>query len=242
MFVQENSNVALKAISVTPSHGSQITSVVLKVNNKSYSGTLDKLPQSPALAEYGILDITVTVKDQRLRTAEKTARITVVEYDPPTLQVDSMRCDEYGETENEGQYFLASTQTGYSTCNGKNTITLQMWYKLSSDAAYTKAAKTLNTGSAETVCGGDLDTELSYDVKYVLKDKFNTVTVIDYVSTGVYTIHFLHGGRGIAFGSKATMENTADFAFDALFRGNATFTKPNGEKVTFAQIIEKLGL
>ena len=60
-----------------------------------------------------------------------------------------------------------------------------MWYKLSSDAAYTKAAKTLNTGAAETVCGGDLDTELSYDVKYVLKDKFNTVTVIDYVSTGV---------------------------------------------------------
>lgn len=242
MFVQENSNVALKAISVTPSYGSQITQVVMKVNDKAYYGTLTSLPQSPALAEYGILDITVTVKDQRQRTAEKSARITVVAYDPPTLQVNSARCDENGETENEGEYFLAVTETEYSTCNGKNAITLQMWYKLSSEATYTKAAKTLNTGSAETVCGGDLDTELSYDVKYVLKDVFNTVTVIDFVSTGVYAIHFLHGGRGIAFGSKATMENTVDFAFDALFRGNATFTKPNGEKVTFAQIIEKLGL
>lgn len=242
MFVQENSNVALKAINVTPSHGSQITSVVMKVNDKAYSGTLDNLPQSGTLAEYGILDITVTVKDQRLRTAEKSARITVVAYDPPTLQVDSARCDENGETENEGKYFLAVTETTYSTCNGKNAIALQMWYKLSSEATYTKAAKTLNTGSAQTVCGGDLDTELSYDVKYVLKDKFNTVTVIDFVSTGVYAIHLLHGGRGIAFGSKATMENTVDFAFDALFRGNATFTKPNGEKVTFAQIIEKLGM
>lgn len=242
MFVQENSNVALKAINVTPSYGSKITSVTMKVNDKAYYGTPESLPQSPALAEYGILDITVTVKDQRQRTAEKSARITVVAYDPPTLQVDSARCDENGETENEGQHFLASTETAYSTCNGKNTITLQMWYKLSSEATYTKAAKTLKTGSAQTVCGGDLDTELSYDVKYVLKDKFNTVTVIDFVSTGVYAIHFLHGGRGIAFGSKATMENTVDFAFDALFRGNATFTKPNGDKVTFAQIIEKLGL
>lgn len=242
MFVQEQSNVTLKAINITQSYGSKITSVVMKVNDKAYYGTPEKLPQSGALAEYGILDITVTVKDQRMRTAEKSARITVVAYDPPTLQVDSARCDENGETENEGEYFLAVTETGYSTCNGKNTITLQMWYKLSSEATYTKAAKTLKTGSAQTVCGGDLDTELSYDVKYVLKDKFNTVTVIDFVSTGVYAIHFLHGGRGIAFGSKATMENTVDFVFDALFRGNATFMKPNGEKVTFAQIIEKLGL
>lgn len=242
MFVQDNSNVVLKAINVTPSYGSDIVSVNMQVGEKLYYGTPTSLPQSLTISEYGIIEITVTVKDKRGRTTQKTARITVVEYHPPTLQVDSIRCGESGDIENEGTYFLATTDTTYSTCNGKNAITLAMRYKLSSVAAFTGSGKQLQTGSATTVCAGDLDEELSYDVEYVLKDKFNTVTVIDFVSTAVYEMHFLHGGRGIAFGHKATVENAADFSFDAIFRNNVTFTKPNGEEITFAQIVEKLGL
>ena len=79
-----------------------------------------------------------------------------------------------------------------------------MQYKLSSQGVYTSAVKELPIGEATTVCGGDLNTEFSYDVRYVLKDTFNTVTVIDFVSTAVYAMHFLHGGRGVAFGSWKT--------------------------------------
>lgn len=153
-----------------------------------------------------------------------------------------MRCGSDGSIENEGVFFLAMTDTTYSTCNGKNSLTLTVAYKLTSNWTY-GAAKTISPGEGQTaVCGGDLDTEFSYDVKYVLKDQFNTVTVIDFVSTAVYLMHFLHGGRGVAFGSKATRENYADFAFNAIFRGTCEFEKPNGETVTIAQIIEKLGL
>lgn len=65
-----------------------------------------------------------------------------------------------------------------------------MQYKLSSQGVYTSAVKELPIGEATTVCGGDLNTEFSYDVRYVLKDTFNTVTVIDFVSTAVYAMHF----------------------------------------------------
>lgn len=101
-----------------------------------------------------------------------------------------MRCGQDGTLENEGVYFLATTDSTYSTCNGKNKATLQMQYKLSSQGAYTSAVKELSIGEATTVCGGDLNTEFSYDVRYVLKDTFNTVTVIDFVSTAVYAMHF----------------------------------------------------
>lgn len=242
MFIQNNSNIAIKALDISTAYGSEITSVVMEINGKKWYGTTNTLPASTMIGEYGIIEVSVTVKDKRQRSTTKSAKVTFVEYQPPTLQVDSPRCDEHGSTENDGQHFLAKTVTDFSPCNGKNSITLQMWYKITSDPVYSGAGKTLQTGQQETICGGDLDLEFSYDVKYVIRDKLNVIEVYDYVSTGVYTVHFLHGGRGIAFGQKATKENTADFAFDAIFRGKATFLKDNGEEVTFQQIIDKLGL
>ena len=200
------------------------------------------MPQSYTLEDYGIMDVTVKIRDTRGRTTEKTAKVTVVEYNPPTIQVDSMRCGQDGTLENEGVYFLATTDSTYSTCNGKNKATLQMQYKLSNQGAYTSAVKALPIGEATTVCGGDLNTEFSYDVRYVLKDTFNTVTVIDFVSTAVYAMHFLHGGRGVAFGTKATVENAVDFTFDAIFRHGVKFIKSDGSEVTMQQILNKLGL
>ncbi len=99
-------------------------------------------------------DVTVKIRDTRGRTAEKTAKVTVVEYNPPTIQVDSMRCGQDGTLENEGVYFLTTTDSTYSTCNGKNKATLQMQYKLSSQGVYTSAVKELPIGEATTVCGG----------------------------------------------------------------------------------------
>ena len=214
----------------------------MELNDRTYYGTPSALPQSYMLEDYGIMDVTVKIRDTRGRTAEKTAKVTVVEYNPPTIQVDSMRCGQDGTLENEGVYFLATTDSTYSTCNGKNKATLQMQYKLSSQGVYTSAVKELPIGEATTVCGGDLNTEFSYDVRYVLKDTFNTVTVIDFVSTAVYAMHFLHGGRGVAFGSKATVENAVDFTFDAIFRHGVKFIKSDGSEVTMQQILNKLGL
>lgn len=242
MFVEHNSNIAITAANITKSYGADIVSVNMELNDRTYYGTPSALPQSYTLEDYGIMDVTVKIRDTRGRTAEKTAKVTVVEYNPPTIQVDSMRCGQDGTLENEGVYFLATTDSTYSTCNGKNKATLQIQYKLSSQDVYTSAVKELPIGDATTVCGGDLNTEFSYDVRYVLKDTFNTVTVIDFVSTAVYAMHFLHGGRGVAFGSKATVENAVDFTFDAIFRHGVKFIKSDGSEVTMQQILKKLGL
>lgn len=242
MFIQDNSNISIQSMDVSTAYGAAITSVEMKVLGKTYAGTMSYLPKTDTVTEYGVIDVEVTVKDRRQRKTTKTAQVTFVEYKPPTLQVDSPRCDESGDIENDGTYFLAQTVTTYSTCNGKNSLTLTMRYKITSDKVYTKPAKTLPIGTQQTICGGDCDPEFSYDVEYVIKDALNTIVIVDYVTTGLYLIHFLHGGRGVAFGNKATMENYADFAFNALFRGSATFTKDTGEEVTIQQIINKLGL
>ena len=99
---------------ITKSYGADIVSVNMELNDRTYYGTPSALPQSYMLEDYGFMDVTVKIRDTRGRTAEKTAKVTVVEYNPPTIQVDSMRCGQDGTLENEGVYFLATTDSTYS--------------------------------------------------------------------------------------------------------------------------------
>ena len=118
-------------------------------------------------------------------------------------------------------YFRSTTTVEYSSCGGKNAVTMTMKYK-KTDAVTYNPEVTLVPGV--NVCGGgNLDTEFSYDVLYTVSDQFRSVSFMDYVSTAIYLMHFLHGGKGVAFGQKATMEDYVDFNFQSLFRKLATF-------------------
>ena len=93
------------------------------------------------------------------------------------------------------------------------------------------------TPGVNTCGSNDLDTEFSYDVMYEIADQFCTVSFTDYISTATYLMHFLHGGKGVAFGHKATMENYLDCAFKALFRDDVFFVTGNGVQVNIRDII-----
>lgn len=93
------------------------------------------------------------------------------------------------------------------------------------------------TPGVNTCGNNDLDTEFSYDVMYEVTDQFCTVSFTDYISTATYLMHFLHGGKGVAFGQKATMENYLDCAFKALFRDDVFFVTGNGVQVNIRDII-----
>lgn len=72
-------------------------------------------------------------------------------------------------------------------------LTLTVKYKRTDLKNYGNEVQ-INPGS--NVCANnDLDPEYSCDVLYTLSDEFNTVTYSDFVSTAVYLMHFLHGGR-----------------------------------------------
>ena len=161
--------------------------------------------------------------------------MTFVAYAAPKFtKCLSERSSSDGELDNDGTYFRSTTSISFSTCNSKNTITLTVKYK-KTDAVLYGTAQTITPGI--NTCGGDLNTEFSYDVLYTVKDQFTTVTYIDYVSTAIYLMHFLHGGRGVAFGQKATMEDYLDCAFKALFRDQVFFMTGNGVQVDVRDII-----
>ena len=194
------------------------------------------LPQIDSVTLSGSLTCTVTVTDSRGRTASRSATVTFVPYAAPKFTACvSERCLADGTVDNDGTYFKSTTAVSFSTCNGNNTITMTVKYKKTDAVVYGTEA-TIEPG-VNTCGNNDLDTEFSYDVMYEVTDQFCTVSYTDYISTATYLMHFLHGGKGVAFGQKATMENYLDCAFKALFRDDAFFVTGNGVQVNIRDII-----
>ena len=238
MFVQHKSGVRVSAITTAGAYSSTIKTIKLQVGTQSVSQSYSasSLLQIDTITQSGSLTCTVTVTDSRGRTASKTAAVTFVPYAAPKFtNCVSERCLANGEVDNDGTYFKSTTAVSFSTCNSKNMITLTVKYK-KTDAVVYGSETTISPG-VNTCGNNDLDTEFSYDVMYSVADQFCTVTFTDYISTAVYLMHFLHGGKGVAFGQKATMENYLDCAFKALFRDDVYFMTGNGVQVNIRDII-----
>ena len=223
IFLQHKSGVRMTAISCAGAQGSTISSVRLQVGKQSVSKTYSasSLPQIDSITQSGSLTVTVTVTDSRGREGEKTGTVTFLPYSAPKFKkCVSERCDSTGEIDNDGVYFRSTTTVEYSSCDGHNNISMTVKYK-KTDAVNYNSPVTITPGV--NVCGGDLNTEFSYDVLYTVSDQFTSITYVDYVSTGIYLMHFLHGGHGVAFGQKATIQDCVDFNFQTLFRKLSTF-------------------
>lgn len=242
VFIQNQSGLRILAIACAASQGATVKKIKLALDDQyvEQAYSTSSLPTIQTISKSGSLQCAVTITDSRNRTCTKTCTVNVIPYDIPRFSlIESNRSTKSGEVDNDGTYFLSETAVEYSTCTGLNTVSITVRYK-KTDTSSWGTAKIIKPGT--NVCGGDLNTEFSYDVEYVLRDAFSTITYIDYVSTAIYLMHFLHGGRGVAFGQKATLENTLDCAFKALFRDDVTITKQDGTQVSLRQVLEKVGL
>ena len=238
MFIQHKSGVRVSAITAAGAYSSTIAQIKLQVGTQSVSQaySASSLPLIDTITQSGSLTCTVTVTDSRGRTASKSATVTFVPYAAPKFTACvSERCLANGTVDNDGTYFKSTTAVSFSTCNNKNSITMTVKYKKTDAVVYGSEA-TIEPG-VNTCGNNDLDTEFSYDVTYEVTDQFCTVSFTDYISTATYLMHFLHGGKGVAFGQKATMENYLDCAFKALFRDDVFFVTGNGVQVNIRDII-----
>ena len=238
MFIQHKSGVRVSAVTAAGVYSSTISGIKLQVGSQSISMnySASNLPQIDTVTQSGSLTCTVTVTDSRGRTAAKTATVAFVPYAAPKFTACvSERCLADGTADNDGTYFKSTTAVSFSTCNSRNSITMTVKYKKTDAVLY--GSETAITPGVNTCGNDDLDTEFSYDVMYSVTDQFCTVTYTDYISTAVYLMHFLHGGKGVAFGQKATTENYLDCAFKALFRDDVYFVTGNGVQVNIRDII-----
>ena len=213
--------------------GTQTATLTGDATNVLSSGTLSIL-----LNAVGTFTPTIIVTDSRGQTTTKTlADITVNGYVAPSLSFTSIRTDANGVANDEGTFAVLTANINYTDAIAKliqptgtidGTPTAINWY---TDRALTSAVDwtDYNPTSPVTLYGfinGGLSTELSYIVGLTPNDNLSSGTEITQTLGGAfYTIDFLAGGHGIAFGQPST-----DAGFycnmDANFKDKADVMRP----------------
>lgn len=224
-------------------YGGNITDVTFTIGNQSVSrttaGTLSVL-----LDTVGTFTPTITVTDSRGQTATKALDpITVNGYVAPIVSFTAERTAQNGTDDDEGTYATVDATFRYTDVvttlvapsvvltddTGAQTTPTVTWYKTrASDGTLSGAFTDWSTVAyGDTVYGliPNVSTQHSYQISIRPRDTEGTGTaIIQAVAPAFYTIDFLAGGHGIAFGQPSSQEGFF-CNMDAYFKDKANIMR-----------------
>lgn len=208
-YIQSKSKAKLTINSPVGTYGSTISSY--SITGGGYSSTESSFTTG-FLNESGTVTFTAKITDSRGRTSDaKTVSITIVPYEAPShTGYMAQRSLSDGTLNDDGTYIKGFVIFSYSSCNGNNSVTCSTYYKRSVDTQWTNANKTFASSITFTFGNGQISTESSYDVKYVIADTFSEITIMDTVSTAAVLMDFKAGGKGIAIGKVSEKDKTVE--------------------------------
>ena len=206
IYVQTKSKVKLTINGAAGSYGSSIKSY--SISGGGFTGAASTLTTG-FLNNYGNITFTATVTDSRGRvSAAATLTIEVVRYFTPYFErYSSQRCNSTGTLQDDGTYVLGNALYNRAPCENLNRVTRSIFYKKSSDTEWINSGYIFSSGDPIVFGGGIFSTEYSYDIKYTIQDAFNTVSVIDLISTAAVVMDFKSGGKGVAIGKVSETDN-----------------------------------
>lgn len=185
-------------------YGSSISSYAL--SGGGYSSSSNTL-STGVLNTPGSNTFTGTVRDSRGRTATASQTITVIDYTNPNVSLSVERCNSNGVANTDGVYVKVIASFTYASVSGKNSIAS----KKITVGSYTNT--TFTSGNA-VILGGALSTDKSYIAEVTISDALGrTATTQTVVPTGAVTIDLKAGGKGVAFGKVAEIDNLVDCAW-----------------------------
>lgn len=213
-YVQNKTTLAV-SVAATGVKGSSITEIQTTFNGKTYKGS--SFTTSIVTAS-GTLSFVTKVKDSRGRwSAAKTTTVTVLAYSPPKVQaLTARRVNASGTADEQGIYIAVAYQYSVTSLNSKNTASMKLEYKKSSETSWTQ----LQTGTALSAnttlkpASPTFSTDYQYDVRLTVTDYFGAAAV--YTTTlpsGAVILDLLADGTGIAFGKVAELAGI-DFGWD----------------------------
>lgn len=221
------STASVTVSDATAYYGGDVDSATLTIGNQTASisgdGTLSIL-----LNASGTFTPVVTITDSRGQVKEyQLDPITVGTYSTPTVNFDAQRTDVNGKIADEGEYATIVTTLTFDPVaeavapsvavadeDGITQTATTTWYSTrASDGTLSGAVTWSTLASGSTVYGlisitGDFDTQKSYVISLTPQDSESITgdTKTDTLQTAFYTVDFLAGGHGIAFGQPASQE------------------------------------
>lgn len=194
---------------------------------KTYGKTLTLSSTKPTRTNYnfkgwGTSASATTVSYTAGASYTNNAAITLyavweVAYIKPRISnLSIVRCDSTGTANDEGQNGLVGFEW---ECDLAVTAITIKW-KLPSATTWTSASVSASgtSGTVSHVVGSNaLSSESSYDIHITVSDSNGSSYTTGTLTSMKFVIDVLSGGKGIAFGKTAELEDTAEFEFDAKF-------------------------
>ena len=193
------------------SYGSTIKKCTISGQNLSYTFTNTSTSYtrtSETLTTSGEKVYTVTVTDSRGRTASKTGRITILDYNSPVItSANSFRSNADGTLNVSGEYVTHKLTASFYTLQGNNTIKIEVFDKKSSDSTYSQSVIIKNDSDYKTVNysytypDSSFKADTKYDFKIVISDSIGqSSTVYTHVGTKNVPINIASDNNSIAIG------------------------------------------
>ncbi len=205
------------------SYGSTIRSYSIQANGVSYS---DADITTGVLQVAGTQSVVVTVTDSRGRTASTTKSITVYDYHTPIISTfEVKRVDASGNDDDEGERVKISFATVLANLNGKNSGSLAIYYKASTDVNWITAhfEDPIPSAAYDTITVSGISVNSTYDFRIDVADSFVSSSRSEQVQTAAVVMDFLSDGTGMGIGKVAELNETLDVAWALRCRRNAQF-------------------
>lgn len=137
---------------------------------------------------------------------------------PRIFNVSIVRSDSSGTANDEGTNALVSFDW---ECDLTVSSVIIKWKLPEETTWYSATVSTTGTsGTVNHVVGSNsLDTESTYDVHITVADANGSSYATGNLMSMKFVVDFLAGGKGVAFGKTAELENTVEFEFDGKFNG-----------------------
>lgn len=219
-YVQNKSKMKI-TVTATPAYGSPITGYSIIANGNTYS---DNPATTGVITDSGTNTIIGKATDKRNRTGSATTTINVLAYSSPKITFTMYRCDQDGTENMTGSYCKVSYKAVITSLSNKNSKSIKLRYKKTSDTTYT--FRTINMESY-TQEGSEIfsaEDGSSYNVQMQAIDSFETSTTTAELSTGFSIMHIAASGKGLAIG-KISQADEFEVGMDANFYSGAHFNK-----------------
>ena len=221
IYVQSKSSLKIDLSSILGAYSSTIASKSITIDGQTVTNANTS---TILLNSSGTVSYSATLTDSRGRSKTYTGTITVVVYETPkVLSSLSQRCLSNATLSDTGAYLKILATGSFSSCSSKNTATMRVSYKKTTDSTYSTTSA-ITSGITSGAINAAFGVDYSYDIKVEIIDQFNTTPKMDFISGAKYPIHFKRGGDGVAFGKAATTPNLAEFEFGAQCNNGAVIT------------------
>lgn len=219
-YVQNKSKMEV-TVTATPAYGSPITSYSVIANGNRYS---DNPATTGVITTSGSNTITGKATDKRGRTGSVTTTINVLAYSSPSITFTMYRCDQDGTENTTGSYCKVTYKAVITPLSNKNSKSIKLRYKKTSDAQYTYRMIDMESYTQEGSEIFSADDGSSYNVQMHAIDSFETSITTAELSTGFSIMHIAASGKGLAIG-KISQADKFEVGMDSHFYNGVHFDK-----------------